>query len=498
MIAAGSQPPLTPADARSEGLLQLPCTLHGEGRRALLLRGSSGRQLIADTLRQRGFMVDELACYQRLPLPPDESTLSRWQQQGFDTLVLTSCEALDILLTHSNNRQQQWLGQCRWLVASPRIAAHLQQRLAAGKVQLADGASNEQLAQALLSGALPEESLMQQPQPETQAAAAQAINPALAPQPRLTLWLLLALLLITVVSAVGGWWLWHQQQLQQVAFAALSDELRNGLKQRGVDVQQLELELARERGQRDEMKGQLERAQQRQAEAIASLSQPQQQRWQLSEVAYLARLANRRLWYEQDVASAIALLSDADRLLSAVDGPRILEVRQAIGRDLVLLRSLPQLDGDGSRARLSGLQQQALNWPLQGSGLRAGSAAAAVQPESHFQRSWRTLADEFFTVQRDVGSGPLLLPEQAHWLRENVRLALQRAQLSLQLRDVTGYQAAIGDVRDWLQRYFDNRAPEVLAAAAELEQLAELPVRLKLPETLEVNRLLAGDEGVSR
>lgn len=502
LLAAGSPQPLVPQDARSEGLLQLPCTLAGDGRRALLLRGSSGRPLIADTLRQRGFVVDELACYQRLPQPPDSVTLARWQQQGFDTLVLTSCEALDILLTHSNNRQQQWLSQCQWLVASPRIAEHLRQRLAAPKVRLAAGASNEQLAQALLPDALLEEPLMHQPQPEIQASATAA--PVAANQPpaaahsRSSWWPLLALtLLLLVAVAVAGWWLWQQQQQQQQAFIALSNELRDGLKQRGVDSQQLELTLARERGQREEMKARLEQALQRQAEAIANLSQPQQQRWQLSEVAYLARLASRRLWYEQDVASAIALLEDGDRLLSAVDGPRILEARQALGRDLALLRSLPQLDIDGGRARLSGLQQQALSWPLQGAGLRAGRDNAA-EPQSHFEHSWRTLANEFFTIHHDVESAPLLLPEQAHWLRENVRLALQRAQLSLQQRDADGYQAALTDVRDWLQRYFDGRAPEVLAAAVELERLAELPLRLKLPETLEINRLLAAHEGASR
>lgn len=496
LVAAGSSAPLVPQDARSEGLLQLPCTLAGDGRRAVLLRGSSGRPLIAATLRQRGFVVEELACYRRLPLPPDSTTLERWQQQGFDTLVLTSCEALDILLTHSNNRQQQWLSQCQWLVASPRIGAYLHQRLAAAKVQLAPGASNEQLAQALLSGALPEDNLMQPPEPQASATAAAPMSATPVHRSRWW-WPLLALallLLFAATVAAAGWWLWHQQQLQQQAFAALSDELRNGLKQRGVDSQQLELTLARERGQREEMKARLEQALQRQAEAIASLSQPQQQRWQLSEVAYLARLASRRLWYEQDVASAIALLEDGDRLLSTVDGPRILEVRQALGRDLLLLRSLPQLDVDGGRARLSGLQQQALHWPLQGSGLRAGNEAV-IEPQSHFEHSWRTLANEFFTIHHDADSAPLLLPQQAHWLRENVRLALQRAQLSLQQRDVAGYQAALADVRDWLQRYFDGRAPDVLAAAAELEKLAELPLRLKLPETLEVNRLLAGNEG---
>ena len=512
LLAAGSSTPLVPQDARSEGLLQLPCTLQGEGRKALLLRGSSGqrgdgsksggRRLIADTLRQRGFEVEELACYQRQPLPPVATTLARWQQQGFNALALTSCEALDILLTHSNNRIQQWLSQCQWLAASPRIAEYVQQRLAATKVHLAAGASNEQLAQAILSGALSEDDPMQPHDPHTtaidEASTAATQSSAATATAKFSLrglwWLVLLLLLVAL--AVGGWWVGSQRQTQQAGGAALAAELRSGLQQHTEDLQRLEQEIARERKERDDLKAQLERALQRQDEVIAGLKLPQQQRWQLSEVAYLARLANRRLWYEQDINSAIALLNDADRLLSTVDGARSLALRQALGRDLTLLRSLSPLDIDGSRARLSGLQQQALSWPLQGSGVR-GMADNVVAEQSHFERSWRALAAEFFTIHREAESAPLLLPEQAHWLRENMRLALQRAQLSLQLRDESGYQAALADVRDWLQRYFDGQAPAVQAAQAELAQLATQPLLLNLPETLEINRLLANQEGVT-
>lgn len=151
LAAAGCGSWLFPTVADSDGVLALPACQRGLGRRALLLRGERGRTLIADTLSQRGFVLVELCCYRRLPLAPSAEQLSQWQSDGIDTLILTSAEALDILLTHSNNRQQQWLASCRWLVASPRLAAWVSERLGAAWVSVADGADD----QSLISLALP-------------------------------------------------------------------------------------------------------------------------------------------------------------------------------------------------------------------------------------------------------------------------------------------------------------------------------------------------------
>lgn len=299
----------------------------------------------------------------------------------------------------------------------------------------------------------------------------------------------LGLLLVAVAAGGGGWWLWHQQQLQRQGLEAQLAELRAGLNQRGVDLQKMELTLAREQGRHDEANARLQRDLATQAEAINTLKLPQQQQWQLTEVAYLARLANRRLWYEQDVASAIALLSDADRLLSTIDGARVLDVRAALARDLAALRALPQPDFDGARLRLAGLQQQVDSWPLTGDGLLA--VEAEMPAKADLASNWQRLSAAFFRIQRDDSSVPLLLPDQAHWLRENLRLGLQRAQLALQQRQQAPYEAALADLRDWLNRYMDKRSPEVAAALGELEALADLPLRLKLPERLEVSVLLA-------
>ncbi len=53
----------------SEGLLALPQLQVMTGRRVVIVKGQGGRELIADTLRERGAEVMELSCYRRHYLP---------------------------------------------------------------------------------------------------------------------------------------------------------------------------------------------------------------------------------------------------------------------------------------------------------------------------------------------------------------------------------------------------------------------------------------------
>jgi uroporphyrinogen-III synthase len=55
-----------PDDQRSEGLLQMPEFVSLSGQRVLLVAGEGGRDLLADTLRQRGAEVSEYRCYRRV------------------------------------------------------------------------------------------------------------------------------------------------------------------------------------------------------------------------------------------------------------------------------------------------------------------------------------------------------------------------------------------------------------------------------------------------
>jgi uroporphyrinogen-III synthase len=79
----------------SEALLALPALQNVAGKRIVIFRGEGGRELMAQTLSQRGASVEYAECYRRAR--PDVDVVPLLQQQSrqaFSAMVLTSRESL--------------------------------------------------------------------------------------------------------------------------------------------------------------------------------------------------------------------------------------------------------------------------------------------------------------------------------------------------------------------------------------------------------------------
>jgi len=84
----------------SEDLLALPGLERVQGKRIALFRGKGGRELLAETLRERGAQVDYIELYTRqVPSHPREHVLEALQQQGINCVVLTSLQIFDSFLS---------------------------------------------------------------------------------------------------------------------------------------------------------------------------------------------------------------------------------------------------------------------------------------------------------------------------------------------------------------------------------------------------------------
>jgi uroporphyrinogen-III synthase len=85
----------------SEALLALP-ELAAErvaGRRVAIFRGDGGRELLADTLRQRGATVDCITCYRRSgPSDGVAPLLTAWRLGRLDAITVSSSEGLRYLV----------------------------------------------------------------------------------------------------------------------------------------------------------------------------------------------------------------------------------------------------------------------------------------------------------------------------------------------------------------------------------------------------------------
>ncbi|MEN3373930.1 uroporphyrinogen-III synthase [Dechloromonas sp. ZS-1] len=132
----------------SEALLALPALAKPavDGKKVLIFRGDGGRELLADTLRERGAQVDCIACYRRQgPSGGVAPLLAAWRGGQLDALTVSSSEGLRYLVDLLDAEGRTYLAETPVFVPHARIAENAQS-LGLRQVVLTDGADAGLLA----------------------------------------------------------------------------------------------------------------------------------------------------------------------------------------------------------------------------------------------------------------------------------------------------------------------------------------------------------------
>jgi len=224
----------------------------------------------------------------------------------------------------------------------------------------------------------------------------------------------------------------------------------------------------------------------------------------LFEVERLVMLASGDLQLTRQPATALAALELADSRLAAATDPRWAGLRRALSRDIGRLRAVPVVDLTAAALKLDQLIAGADVWPLANTpagsppaapakaGARGAAKKAEAQPEpppppppSAWQRVRAWLAAELGELVRinEVGTPEALLlnGEQGKLVRQQLKLRLLAARLSLLARSDRLYQGDIDSAQTLLALYFDGRHAGVTAAAATLRQLRSTALSFEVP-----------------
>jgi uroporphyrin-3 C-methyltransferase len=212
--------------------------------------------------------------------------------------------------------------------------------------------------------------------------------------------------------------------------------------------------------------------------------------WQLAEIEQVLAIASQQLQLAGNVRAALLALQLAEARLARADRPQFLPVRRALARDIERLKALPVLDVAAMSSRIDTLVAGVDALPL---AFEEKSVAAKAEPKPADQGFWSRLGSEVWSelkqlvVVRQVGTSepPLLPPPQSYYLRENLRLRLLSARLSLLARDEAGYREDLRASQAWIRRYFDPNSKQSADALAQLKQLSAVSISFEMPNISE-------------
>jgi uroporphyrin-3 C-methyltransferase len=219
----------------------------------------------------------------------------------------------------------------------------------------------------------------------------------------------------------------------------------------------------------------------------------------LVDIESALRLAQQQAQLTSSAEPLLAALRSADQRLERSGQPRLSRVRAAIARDIGRIKGTSVSDVPGLLVKLDELARAVDELPMANAVGVANPAPAARKPANTpaqwWERAWFEILEEARGLVRvsriDQPEAVLATPDQAFFLRENLKLKLLNAKLGLLSRQTESARADVAAAAAALRKYFDPAARRTQAAANLLQQVQAQLRTVELPRIDETLAVLA-------
>ena len=212
------------------------------------------------------------------------------------------------------------------------------------------------------------------------------------------------------------------------------------------------------------------------------------------------RLAQQQAQLTGSLAPLLAALKTADQRVSRAAQPRLAPLQRAIARDTERIKAATVTDTPGLLAKLDDLVRAVDDLPLVNA--VATTAAPRAQPTAGtapdlawWERGLELVRDEARKLLRvsriEQPEAVLLSPEQAFFVRENVKLKFVNARLGVLARQHESARADLASASAAINKYFDPASRRTQAAATLLQQVQAQMKAVELPRVDETFAALA-------
>lgn len=336
------------------------------------------------------------------------------------------------------------------------------------------------------------ESAKAKPSPSSGEPAAPGVKKGLP------FWALLLILLVAGCCALITYFGWHWQQQQAQSTQSLLDQIAKQAQQLASTQQQLvtiEQGSSKTNEQWIQSVEGLEQRIEQHARRLRSMSTTTRDDWLLAEAEYLLRLAGQRLQMERGTKGALALLQATDQILVELDDAELFAVRDKLQRDITSLKLAPSIDRSGLYLQLSAWADEIVALPdvptIQEPVELSSTIPEPLTTEVVEQSVWQQLKGNFWAAMKQLDNQvrirhhdqplePLLPPDGARYLRQNMRFNLEQAQLAMLREEPEIYRQSLEQCEQSLRQYFSNQ-DKALKIADEIAKLKKQNIVIELP-----------------
>jgi uncharacterized protein HemX len=208
----------------------------------------------------------------------------------------------------------------------------------------------------------------------------------------------------------------------------------------------------------------------------------------IADAEYLLSVANERLHLVGDINTTREALEAADQRLRESGDAATFKVREEIAKELSQLKSITVPDVVGIYATIQTLQDRvdklALVLPYTGKTLVADvkkPSESNVENLGLLDSAISQLQGAVVIRHTEHEVKEILTPEEALFIREQLRVKLEMVKISLVQRNEALFQSSLADVKKWTEQNFTKNTDDN-SFLADLERLNITKISSQLPD----------------
>ncbi|WP_307838116.1 fused uroporphyrinogen-III synthase HemD/membrane protein HemX [Burkholderia plantarii] len=508
------------------------------GKRVLIVRGDGGREWLATRLREAGAEVELVAAYRRIVPEP---SIGAWERVHAllggapHAWLVTSSEGVrnlhELAIDHLTAVEIEALQHAPLVAPHPRIADTARalgfdtitqsgagdERIVRAFRTLADTAAHAAQAASVPSRMTDTNDSSKATSAGTGSAPARPAAPTPPPNPPFTPFeaqgpkrrggaagvLLWCVVVVLACGAGAGGYVLNRKidQLdrltvqRQNALDAATAAARRQSEQALANSHQVDGQVAQFAGKLADAQAQQQALQQQYQDLSRN-----RDAWLLDQVEQTLSGASQQLQLTGDTRLALVALQNADAQLATSQGAQAIAVRKALAQDIDKLKAAPAVDLTGLAIKLDDAIGRIDALPLAGEAPIGRAVPRAAHPADVAQQAaatgqprwkiwWHDLSTgvaaqltSLVQVRRiDNADAMLTSPEQGYFVRENVKLRLLSARLSLLARNDAAMKSDLHAAQAALGRYFDASSKDTRTVQDLLRQVDAASLSVAVP-----------------